>query len=113
MQIHKYEYLVEIIQYIVDKDRNITSSEISSKFGIKETTTGWMNTRAIIKEAIRQYATPEGIPIGANNKGYFEITEEFEMHKYRDNLVRRIKGMEERCQLIVDAWNNKCKKGAP
>ena len=110
-KITQKEYLIEIIQFIVNRNQNVTSSEISSVFGIKETTTGWMNTRATIKEAIRQYATPEGIPIGANNKGYFLITEEFEMHKYRDNLVRRIKGMEERCQLVVDAWNNKCKKG--
>jgi hypothetical protein len=109
MQIKKLSELKKVIHFIVDttiqENRKVTSKEICKHFSINESTTGWPNTRAIIKEAMRQYAVEAGIPIGATNDGYFMMQTEGEVYKYRDNLHSRIKGMEERVHLAVEAWN--------
>jgi hypothetical protein len=102
------ETLKHIIQYIANAGRMVTSEEISLVFEIKESTVAWPNTRASIKNGMREYAVGAGLPIGATNRGFFLMTTEGEVYKYRDSLHGRIKGIEEKCRLAVDAWNVRC-----
>ena len=103
----EFDQLRKIIDHIVAQKCPVTSAEISEIFGIQETTTGWMNTRAAIKDGIRHYASIAGIPIGAGNSGYFLMEDETQIDKYCENLSSRIKGMEERILLVREAWENK------
>jgi hypothetical protein len=102
-----FDELRKIIDYIAGQGRLVTSKEVSEVFGIQEKTTGWMNTRATIKDGMRHYAAIAGIPIGAGNKGYFLIEDADEVEKYADNLHSRIRGMEERIVLVTEAWQNR------
>jgi hypothetical protein len=102
------EILKQIIDYIANAGRLVTAQEISLVFQIKESTVAWPNTRASIKNGMREYAVKAGLPIGATNRGFFLMTTEAEVYKYRDSLHGRIKGIEEKCRLAVDAWNVRC-----
>lgn len=95
----------EIIRYIVEAGgRRVTSDEIKHHFGIPETTTGNLNTRSLIKEAMREVAILMGAPIGADGKGYFLIRTQSQLEDYLKNLQHRITGIEERMELVRNAW---------
>jgi predicted transcriptional regulator len=95
-----------VIDFIVKANRKVTSDEIKERFDINESTTGNYNTRMLIKQAMKEIGVREGIPIGANGGGYFLITTYDEISKYRDNLIRRINGIEDRLVDVIQAWEN-------
>jgi hypothetical protein len=98
----------QVLRYIAEAGgRRVTSDEIRDKFHINETTTGNLNTRTVIKEALRKYAIEAGIPIGADGKGYFLIATFEQIQTYRQNLRSRINGIQERINLVDAAWENR------
>jgi len=97
------ELLEDIIEAIVERDgEQITSEDIKYIFGIKDSTANPI-TRSAIKEAIKKYAIPQGIEIGACSSGYFLIKTDEERSAYVRNLTKRAIGIMERIQMVVDA----------
>ena len=97
--------LENIILYIVNSGGTVTSKEIASRFRINDCE-GNFTTRMKIKEAMRLVAVKMGIPIGADNRGYYFIETKEELDKYVSNLEQRIQGIQERIDIVKEAWRN-------
>ncbi len=74
----------------------ITSAEIARIIGIIEDDTH-AQTRALILECAETY----GLPLAANNKGYYLISNQQEYDEYMANLDSRSAGIEERKRIIT------------
>lgn len=78
------------------KRNAITSAKIAREIGINEDDTH-AQTRALILECAEKY----GLPLAANNKGYYLITSQLEYDEYMENLDSRSAGIESRKRLIT------------
>lgn len=78
------------------KRNPITSAEIAEALGINEDDTH-AQTRALILECAEKFE----LPLAANNRGYYLITNQEEYDEYMDNLNSRSAGIEERKQIIT------------
>jgi len=105
------DLMIAILEYIhAQKGNRVTSSDIRDRFNIKETTTGNFKTRKLIKMAMREFASIIGVPIGADQHGYFLIQTEAEVLSYVHNLNGRIGGIQERITLVMKAWKRSKEK---
>lgn len=96
-----------IIDYIIEADGlRVSSSEIREAFVIGDGTANPV-TRGLIKKAMRDQSLTAGIPIGADNKGYFLIKSESDLEVYVNQLRGRIRGIAERIVLVKRSWAEK------
>lgn len=78
------------------KRNPITSAEIARILGIVEDDTH-AQTRALILECTEKYA----LPLAANNRGYYLISDQQEYDEYMVNLDSRSAGIEGRKRIIT------------
>ncbi len=90
------EQIKEILLLHNGKRNPITSAEVARSIGIIEDDTH-AQTRALILECAEKY----GLPLAANNKGYYLISNQQEYDEYMANLDSRSAGIEERKQIIT------------
>lgn len=83
----------------VGSDNPVSSGEIADRLGINDSS-GHAKTR----EAIRVLVEEREVPVAAGPKGYYRIDEPQEFYEYQQSLQQRIDGIEERRQLVADAW---------
>ena len=76
--------------------RNKTSAEIAKSLGIVEDDTH-AQTRALILECAEKYE----LPLAANNRGYYLISDQQEYEEYMANLDSRSAGIEQRKRIIT------------
>lgn len=98
---------IQVINFIVEAGRRVTSDEIRQAFGVRETTTGNIATRRLVKNSMEDAAIPMGVPIGADTQGYYVITSHEGLEDYLDNLRGRIAGTQKRIDLVKAAWRVK------
>lgn len=89
------EQIKTILESHLGKKNKIPSWQIADKLGIIEDATH-AETRAKILECARKYK----LPLAANTTGYYLITCQEEYEEYINNLEGRIKGIEERIEII-------------
>ena len=77
------------------KNNCVTANEISKKLKIIEDDTH-AGTRAKIRKCIEE----RGLPVASNSNGYYWIVEESELDTYIKSLDGRIKGIEERKEIV-------------
>lgn len=78
------------------KTNPVTSSEIASIIGVIEDDTH-AKTRALIFECAEKY----GLPLAANNRGYYIISNQQEYDEYMANLDSRSAGIDARKRIIT------------
>lgn len=78
------------------KRNPIASSEIASIIGVVEDDTH-AKTRALTFECAEKY----GLPLAANNRGYYIISNQQEYDEYMANLDSRSAGIEARKKIIT------------
>ena len=81
------------------KNNPITSSEIANIIGVVEDDTH-AQTRALILECAERYE----LPLAANNKGYYIISNQQEYDDYMANLNSRSAGIEKRKRIITENY---------
>lgn len=96
MKMNKLEIIRNILQIHVGKNNTVTSWEISKIIGIKENATQ-SRTRTLIFDCAVKYH----LPLAANRKGYYLIKNDEEYNEYIKNLNNRIKGIEQRKEIIT------------
>lgn len=84
------------------KSNPITSAEISSIIGIIEDDTH-AQTRALILECAEKYE----LPLAANRRGYYLISNQQEYDDYMANLDSRSAGIQERKRIITKNFKEK------
>lgn len=84
------------------KRNPITSAEIARIIGIVEDDTH-AQTRALILECAEKYE----LPLAANNRGYYLISNQQEYNEYMANLDSRSAGIEERKRIITKNYRRK------
>lgn len=90
------EQIKDILLLHNGKKNSITSAEIARILGIVEDDTH-AQTRALILECAEKY----GLPLAANNRGYYLISDQREYDEYMANLDSRSAGIEERKRIIT------------
>ena len=90
------EQIREILLLHNGKKNPITSSEIARCLGIVEDDTH-AQTRALILECAEKYE----VPLAANNRGYYLISNQQEYEEYMKNLDLRSDGIEQRKRIIT------------
>ena len=88
------------------KTNKITSGEIAKELGIIENAT-YAKTRKLIFDSAKKHK----LPLAANTSGYYLISNKKEFDEYIANLDSRIKGIEERKQIIAENYNYNKNKG--
>lgn len=99
------EKIKKILESQIGKKNSITSKEIAKKIGITEDDTH-AKTRALILKCIEEHE----LPVVAHNKGYYFIADQSEFDEYIKNLNSRIKGIEERKEIVsknYEKWKKK------
>lgn len=87
--------IADILSKHRGKGNEISSGQIAKKMGIYENA-----THAKARSLIRKAAEKHELPLSSNKKGYFIMTSESELNDYMDNLDSRIKGIEERKEIM-------------
>lgn len=85
------------------KKNRITSAKIAEAIGIIENAT-YAKTRSLILTCAKTHK----LPLAADTKGYYLITNQMEYDEYIANLNSRIAGIEERKRIITEnfeEWN--------
>ncbi len=90
------EQINVILRQHKGKKNRITASSIAAKIGIVENAT-YAKTRALILECAKTHK----LPLAADTKGYYLITNKKEYDDYIENLNSRIAGIEERKRIIT------------
>lgn len=90
------EQLKAILSSHQGKNNPITSAQIASSLNIEEDDTH-AKTRTLIRECVQKY----NLPVAAGNRGYYLITCSNEYEDYITNLDSRIKGIEDRKEIIT------------
>ena len=90
------EQIKDILIEHKGKKKRITASTIAAKIGIVENAT-YAKTRALIFECAKTHK----LPLAADTKGYYLITNKNEYDDYIKNLNSRIAGIEERKRIIT------------
>lgn len=93
------EQIRDILLIHRGKQNRITSSQIARAVGITEDAT-YAKTRAQILECAKTY----NLPLAADTKGYYLITNQEEYDCYIENLSSRIAGIEERKRIITENY---------
>lgn len=93
------EQIKDILILHYGKKNSITASEIADMIGIVEDDTH-AQTRALILECAEKYQ----LPVAANNKGYYIISNQQEYDEYMNNLDLRSAGIEIRKKIITNNW---------
>ena len=83
------------------KKNRITSGKVAEELEIFENAT-YAKTRSLIFECAKTYK----LPLAADTKGYYLITNQIEYDDYIANLNSRIAGIEERKKIITDNWED-------
>ena len=92
----KVKKIKDILQQHCGRNNKITSSEIANLLNITEDDTH-ATTRGLILESAKKY----NLPLAADTRGYYLITNEEEYNDYMNNLESRIEGIKERKELIT------------
>ena len=100
----RLKYFEEIISFIVMADgKYVTYDQIKNRFLIKDTS-DFINTKRIVKSAIRNACLEKGIVIGLNHrKGYFLIKSWADFDKHIENLNSKIYNLQEEKILLIGA----------
>lgn len=93
------EQIREILLLHNGKKNPITSAEIAKSLGIVEDDTH-AQTRALILECAEEYE----LPLAANNRGYYLISDQQEYEEYMANLDSRSAGIEQRKRIITKIY---------
>ncbi len=93
------EQIKDILIQHYGKKNSITASEIADMIGIVENDTH-AQTRALILECAEKYE----LPVAANNKGYYIISNQQEYDEYMNNLDLRSAGIKIRKKIITNNW---------
>ena len=83
------------------KKNRITAGKIAIKIGITENET-YARTRTLIFECAKIHK----LPLAADTKGYYLITNKKEYDDYIKNLDSRIAGIKERKRIITKNYEN-------
>lgn len=89
------ERIKTVLEKHLGKKNKIPSWQIAREVGIVDDATH-AETRAKILECARKYK----LPLAANTTGYYLITCQAEYEEYISNLEGRIKGINERIEII-------------
>ena len=84
------------------KKNRITAATIAETIGIVENAT-YAKTRALIFECAKTHK----LPLAADTKGYYLITNKKEYDDYIENLNSRIAGIEERKRVITKNYEER------
>ena len=100
----RLKYFEEIISFIVMADgKHVTYDQIKNRFLIKDTS-DFINTKRIVKSAIRNACLEKGIVIGLNHReGYFLIKSWADFDKHIENLNSKIYNLQEEKILLIGA----------
>lgn len=93
------EQIKEILLRSKGKKHQITSKEIAKAIGISENDT-FARTRALIFQCASTYK----LPLAADARGYYLITNKGEYEDYIKNLDARIEGIRERKRIITENY---------
>ena len=96
------EQIKEILKNHNGKRNPITSAEIAKIIGVIEDDTH-AQTRALILECAEKYE----LPLAANSRGYYLISNQQEYDEYMTNLDSRSAGIEERKRIITKNYKGK------
>jgi hypothetical protein len=94
------EHIKFIMKSHIGKRNAITSSEIANILGINED-----DTHATARNLLLQAAEKYGLPLAANNRGYYLINDENEYKEYMNSLNERIEGINKRKDIISRNFN--------
>ena len=92
----KLQWITQLLESHVGKGNEISAQVIENEYGRSSDSTH-KKARDLIDDCIREY----GIPVGANQKGYYIISNEQEYDEYMANLDSRIAGIEDRKNRIT------------
>lgn len=95
----RLDELENVLQAHHGKDQAITSAELASAVGIDDSE-GNPDTRA----AVRRLISERGIPVGSCSNGYYIMESPAELEENLSGIRSRIAGMEDRMQIMVDAF---------
>lgn len=93
--------LEELLADHRDPDNAISSGEIADRLGIDDSRS---NPRT--QEAVKVLLEERELPIISNSNGYFVATAEAQIEEEIESLQSRIQGIQQRQQLIRDAWES-------
>ena len=96
------KYLSKVLMSHKGEGSEITSQQIASLLGIYDNN-GTPITRALIKRCAYEYH----IPLAANGRGYYVITNKDELRKYCRNLDFRANEIRKRKEMIEEFYNEK------
>lgn len=89
------ERIKNILERHIGKQNAITSAEIANMIGIVED-----DTHAITRDLLLKVAEKYGLPLAANNNGYYLIGNDAEFETYMASLNGRIEGINKRKEII-------------
>lgn len=98
--------LHDVLERHKGPDQAISSGELASRLGISDSEAN-PTTRFEIRELIER----TGLPVAANNQGYYMIETERQKDEYLARLNQRIVGIEERKRLVEKAWRGEIEQG--
>jgi len=91
----------KILEDHVGKEDQISSGDIGREIGIHEDATH-VQVRSLIRDAIEEFS----LPVGGSSRGYYLIKDEDELKKYIDSIDKRMEKMQERKELIEQAFED-------
>jgi len=97
--------LLDELEELLDDHRGpenaISSGEIADELGIDDSGS---NPRT--REAVKALLEERELPVISNSNGYFVATAESQIEEELESLQSRIQGIQQRQQLIRDAWES-------
>lgn len=92
----KLEKIKILLESHVGKGNEVSAQVIEDEYG-KSSDKTHRKARDLIDACIERY----GLPVAANNKGYYIISSENEYEEYMENLDSRKAGIDERKRVIT------------
>lgn len=85
----------------VGPDNAITSGELASSVGIADA-----EANPKTREAVRILVEERQVPVAATSQGYFLMTNQDHLETYLETLDGRIAGIQDRKQIVTEAFNH-------
>ena len=95
----KLEKIKILLEHHVGKGNEVSAQIIEDEYG-KSSDKTHRKARELIDDCIDKY----NLPVAANNKGYFIISNESEYDEYMANLDSRIAGIDDRKKVITKIY---------
>jgi len=82
------------------RENAITSGPLARRVGISES-----RTNAKLREAVKVLTRERNVPVVSSNAGFYIPATRAEKDEYLQNLDQRIAGIQQRKELVDDAWD--------